>query len=74
MALFFTGPNSPSRPESLLFRRTQTDPGHRVESCEFTCDTASAAFMPVGENASFAKNLCHHCRITESGRPFNWPS
>lgn len=28
---------------------------------EFTYDAAAATFKPVGENASFAKNVCHQC-------------
>jgi hypothetical protein len=28
---------------------------------EFTYDKASATFKPVGDNAAFAKNLCHQC-------------
>lgn len=28
---------------------------------EFTYDAESSAFKPVGENASFAKNVCHQC-------------
>jgi hypothetical protein len=37
---------------------------------EFTYDTASAAFKPVGENASFAKNLCHKCHIAVKAKDY----
>jgi hypothetical protein len=37
---------------------------------EFTSDTASAAFKPVGENAAFAKNLCHECRIPVKAKDY----
>ena len=37
---------------------------------EFTYDKASAAFKPVGENASFAKNLCHECHIAVKAKDY----
>jgi|SRR5579875_125038 len=37
---------------------------------EFTYDTASAAFKPVGQNASFAKNVCHQCHIAVRAKDY----
>jgi hypothetical protein len=36
----------------------------------FTYDKASAAFKPVGEDASFAKNLCHQCHIAVKAKDY----
>jgi Cytochrome P460 len=37
---------------------------------EFTYDAASAAFKPVGENAAFAKNVCHQCHIAVKAKDY----
>jgi Cytochrome P460 len=37
---------------------------------EFKRDVASAAFKPVGENASFAKNLCHQCHTAVKAKDY----
>jgi hypothetical protein len=37
---------------------------------EFTYDKESATFKPVGENASFAKNLCHECHIAVKAKDY----
>jgi hypothetical protein len=37
---------------------------------EFTYDAASAAFKPVGENAAFAKSLCHQCHIAVKAKDY----
>jgi hypothetical protein len=37
---------------------------------EFTYDAASAAFKPVGENASFSKNLCHQCHVAVKAKDY----
>ena len=37
---------------------------------EFTYDKASAAFEPFGENASFAKTLCHECHVAVKAKDY----
>jgi hypothetical protein len=37
---------------------------------EFTYDPVSAAFKPVGENASFAKNLCYQCHTAVKAKDY----
>jgi hypothetical protein len=36
----------------------------------FTYDTVSATFKPVGEDASFAKNLCQQCQIAVKAKDY----
>jgi hypothetical protein len=37
---------------------------------EFTYDTASAAFKPVGESASVAKKVCHQCHTAVKAKDY----
>jgi hypothetical protein len=37
---------------------------------QFTFDTASATFKPFGENASFAKNVCHQCHSAVKAKDY----
>ena len=37
---------------------------------ECTYDAASATFKPVGENAAFAKNVCHQCHTAVKAKDY----
>ena len=37
---------------------------------EFTYDSTSSTFKPVGQNAAFAKNLCHQCHLAVKAKDY----
>jgi hypothetical protein len=65
--------NVPGAIKSISFIRKDSKrfpDTHGWGYAEFTYDTGTGAFKPVGEDAAFAKKLCHQCHVAVKAKDY----